>query len=494
MSRAHHRGHTAYEYDREGDHSPGRSQHDTRPAEDTQPRRRGSVTVSPAFHHLRLSADERGELPSEDESSASDRGYKPKPRPYDEVYGKSAGSRRVSSHRRGSEDAYARYNEGPSSTGFRPSAQKRDSIPMRDASVSDEEEYRTRRAPAAAHTTHSRRYSLTVQSAKAGTRRATLISAPTPRSEGGSTDQHDDSMNDLIDRVNRHLQHVSPRGQDSGRKDSGRAKDSGRSFEHRITGRSGSSSARLQAAGSSNYGSNKLASPHAAALPGSRQHKARADSRTTEDTSTLDDTTYFPSPKHHRSKVVEMSPTGKSGAAEKRYRASASEASDDRRKRADDGIEDANRSTMGMMDENERASQPTIKGDNVPDIWDVAGEFDVRSSTGSNVSKMDSPMKKMAKKMVQLEAVAEGSKSSENSGDGDNDNDIDPTEDFKFVRKTLPRNAISHEEERMEFRCLDYSPLVNVRPVDLLEQMRPVKASRKIRLFISITCYNEDGT
>lgn len=34
---------------------------------------------------------------------------------------------------------------------------------------------------------------------------------------------------------------------------------------------------------------------------------------------------------------------------------------------------------------------------------------------------------------------------------------------------------------------------MNVRPVDLAEQLRPVKAMRKIRLFIAVTCYNEDG-
>jgi hypothetical protein len=72
-------------------------------------------------------------------------------------------------------------------------------------------------------------------------------------------------------------------------------------------------------------------------------------------------------------------------------------------------------------------------------------------------------------------------------------NEEEFAEDFKFVRKTLPRSAISHEEERMEFRCLDYSPLVNVRPVDMKEELRPIKASRKIRLYVCITCYNEDG-
>jgi hypothetical protein len=66
-------------------------------------------------------------------------------------------------------------------------------------------------------------------------------------------------------------------------------------------------------------------------------------------------------------------------------------------------------------------------------------------------------------------------------------------EEFKFVRKTLPKAAMSHEEGRTEFRCLDYSPLTNVRPVDLADTLRPVKASRKIRLMINITVYNEEG-
>lgn len=66
-------------------------------------------------------------------------------------------------------------------------------------------------------------------------------------------------------------------------------------------------------------------------------------------------------------------------------------------------------------------------------------------------------------------------------------------EEFKFVRKTLPKSAFSHEELRAEFRCLDYSPLTNVRPVDTAEQLRPIKANRKLRMFICITCYNEEG-
>jgi hypothetical protein len=42
------------------------------------------------------------------------------------------------------------------------------------------------------------------------------------------------------------------------------------------------------------------------------------------------------------------------------------------------------------------------------------------------------------------------------SGDESEDEEL---EEFKFVRKTLPKSAISHEEQRMEFRCLDYSPV-----------------------------------
>jgi cellulose synthase/poly-beta-1,6-N-acetylglucosamine synthase-like glycosyltransferase len=66
-------------------------------------------------------------------------------------------------------------------------------------------------------------------------------------------------------------------------------------------------------------------------------------------------------------------------------------------------------------------------------------------------------------------------------------------EDFAFVRKTIPRAFLSHEEDRTELRCLDYSPLCNARPVDLTETLRVVKAGRKIRLSIGITCYNEPG-
>jgi Chitin synthase len=66
-------------------------------------------------------------------------------------------------------------------------------------------------------------------------------------------------------------------------------------------------------------------------------------------------------------------------------------------------------------------------------------------------------------------------------------------DDFAFVRKVLPRAFLSHEETRTEFRCLDYSPLCNSRPVDLAETLRVVRAGRKIRISISITCYNESS-
>ena len=49
----------------------------------------------------------------------------------------------------------------------------------------------------------------------------------------------------------------------------------------------------------------------------------------------------------------------------------------------------------------------------------------------------------------------------------------------RFIRKTLQKSAFSHEEQRAEFRCLDYSPLVNVRPVDLTEQVRRGTGGRR---------------
>jgi hypothetical protein len=79
-----------------------------------------------------------------------------------------------------------------------------------------------------------------------------------------------------------------------------------------------------------------------------------------------------------------------------------------------------------------------------------------------------------------------GEKGKGQDGDGEEEDDEDEDE-FKFVRKTLPKGAFSHEEVRAEFRCVDYSPCVNIRPVDLEQQLRPIKAGRKIRMFICIT-------
>lgn len=91
------------------------------------------------------------------------------------------------------------------------------------------------------------------------------------------------------------------------------------------------------------------------------------------------------------------------------------------------------------------------------------------------------------------------SSSSSSASDGslvlmDIQGNVSTTEDaFRFVRKTLQRSAFSHEELRAEFRCLDYSPESSVRPIDMSQPLRVVKAGRTIRLMIGITCYNEEG-
>jgi len=55
----------------------------------------------------------------------------------------------------------------------------------------------------------------------------------------------------------------------------------------------------------------------------------------------------------------------------------------------------------------------------------------------------------------------------------------------RFVRKRFLKTSISHEEaSTVEFHCLDYTPIVTVKPIDLATDLRPVKAGRKIRMFI----------
>lgn len=179
-----------------------------------------------------------------------------------------------------------------------------------------------------------------------------------------------------------------------------------------------------------------------------------------------------------------------------------------------------------------RASRKTRTSDGgLPNPLAVGGEFDVSSSEGEDSYSTESAQnagkggntrggsnkraeqshatmntddsgkdtsekkeEKSAKERMKEAAKKLGLKADEESDEEEEEEQVEEEEEFKFVRKTLPRAAISHEEERVEFRCLDYSPLVNVRPVDLSEQLRPIKACRKIRLFIAVTCYNEDGT
>jgi cellulose synthase/poly-beta-1,6-N-acetylglucosamine synthase-like glycosyltransferase len=65
-------------------------------------------------------------------------------------------------------------------------------------------------------------------------------------------------------------------------------------------------------------------------------------------------------------------------------------------------------------------------------------------------------------------------------------------EDFEFVRKAI-RVADDMADTRAEFASLDYTPVTSIRPVDFVSRLRATRASRKIRLFICITAYNEDG-
>ncbi|RYE83890.1 MAG: hypothetical protein EOO65_03190 [Methanosarcinales archaeon] len=121
------------------------------------------------------------------------------------------------------------------------------------------------------------------------------------------------------------------------------------------------------------------------------------------------------------------------------------------------------------------------------------GETEGLSSTSNEPEGADQLNEDGAEKQPKKKGRARRNSDDSSLDSQDEELDRQLAEDFKFVRKTLPRSAISHEEERMEFRCLDYSPLVNVRPIDLSDQFRPVKACRKIRLYIAITAYNEEG-
>lgn len=62
-----------------------------------------------------------------------------------------------------------------------------------------------------------------------------------------------------------------------------------------------------------------------------------------------------------------------------------------------------------------------------------------------------------------------------------------------FLRQQLSSSDFSHEENREEFLTLDYTPAINVRPIDLHTPLRSIRLGRDIKVCVCITMYNEDA-
>eukprot|EP01138_Halocafeteria_seosinensis_P007332 gb/GECG01007496.1/.p1 GENE.gb/GECG01007496.1/~~gb/GECG01007496.1/.p1 ORF type:complete len:2327 (+),score=325.61 gb/GECG01007496.1/:1-6981(+) len=62
-----------------------------------------------------------------------------------------------------------------------------------------------------------------------------------------------------------------------------------------------------------------------------------------------------------------------------------------------------------------------------------------------------------------------------------------------FLRQQLSSSDFSHYENREEFMHVDYTPAINLRPVDLHTPLRTIRTGRTIKLNVCITMYNEDA-